>query len=325
MEWKSVAELKALPSENRIGFCGIFLLRKADVRKTRTGSDFLILELGDKTGSFRANCWGDSSGFELLKGVPAGAIVEVEGQTDTYNDAFSPKLHKFALIDPESAAIDGYLDRLVASSPLDPQLLWEEIQEAVITIEPESLRTTVSLALEDHESLFRTSPAAISMHHAYRSGLLEHTTRMVRCAQALLSHYPEVHPGLTLAGIILHDMGKIFEYSQGLATGKTREGILQGHVVLGYRVARKAAMQSRLSPELTERLEHVILSHQGELEWGAAVKAATPEAVFVSMIDNLDAKMGMVQEALRTTPEDQEFSEYIPGLGAPVLNLKPEA
>ena len=147
---------------------------------------------------------------------------------------------------------------------------------------------------------------------------------MVRNAQALLPLYPQVDPSLTLSGIILHDIGKILEYSQGLAAGKTRAGLLQGHVVLGYRIVRKAAIKARMNADLTERLEHSVVSHQGELEWGAAAMAATPEAVFVSMIDNLDAKMGMVQHALRNTPDDQEFSDYIPGLKAKLLVTPPE-
>jgi 3'-5' exoribonuclease len=90
-------------------------------------------------------------------------------------------------------------------------------------------------------------------------------------------------------------------------------------VVLGYQLVRKAGLRAKLDPDRLERLEHVILSHQGELEWGAAAMAATPEAVFVSMIDNLDARMGMVQQALRQAVEGQEFSERLPGLEAPLL------
>ena len=96
-------------------------------------------------------------------------------------------------------------------------------------------------------------------------------------------------------------------------------GLLQGHVVLGYRLVRKAGLKAGLDSSLLERLEHIILSHQGELEWGAAVMAATPEAVFVSMVDNLDARMGMVQRAIRHSSESDEFSEYIPGLKGPLL------
>jgi len=163
------------------------------------------------------------------------------------------------------------------------------------------------------------------MHHAYRHGLLEHTTHMARACRALLPLYPEVHADLAMAGILLHDTGKVIEYEGTLAIKRSRRGILQGHVVVGYQLARKAGMKTRLAPDLLERLEHIILSHQGEPEWGAAVYAATPEAVFVSMIDNLDAKMGMVQRALRQAGETDEFSERLPGLSSPLLTKKPLA
>ncbi|MGB0289616.1 MAG: HD domain-containing protein, partial [Opitutales bacterium] len=133
-----------------------------------------------------------------------------------------------------------------------------------------------------------------------------------------------VDADLALAGIALHDIGKLEEYEGEFAARSSRIGILQGHVVIGFRIARKAALQCGLNEDLTERLEHIILSHQGEKEWGAAAMAATPEAVFVSMVDNLDAKMGMVQRVLRNSPEGEAFSEFLPGLQTRVLLTPPE-
>jgi 3'-5' exoribonuclease len=145
---------------------------------------------------------------------------------------------------------------------------------------------------------------------------------MTRVCRALLPLYPEVDPDLALAGVLLHDAGKAIEYEGTLATKRSRRGILQGHVVLGYQLARKHGIKAKLDSDRLERLEHVILSHQGEPEWGAAVYAATPEAVFVSMVDNLDAKMGMVQRALRQAGENEEFSERLPGLNAQLLTQR---
>ena len=142
---------------------------------------------------------------------------------------------------------------------------------------------------------------------------------MARAARALLPLYPEVDPDLAMAGILLHDCGKSIEYEGALAAKRGRRGILQGHVILGYQLVRKAALRAKLDPDRVERLEHIILSHQGRLEWGAAVLAATPEAVFVSKVDELDAKMGMVQRALRNAPEGDEFTERILGLDMPLL------
>jgi 3'-5' exoribonuclease len=146
---------------------------------------------------------------------------------------------------------------------------------------------------------------------------------MARACRALLPLYKEVHADLALAGVLLHDIGKTEEYVAGLATKRSRVGILQGHVVLGYRLVRKAGLTVKLRSDLLERLEHIVLSHQGELEWGAAAMAATPEAVFVSLVDNLDAKMGMVQRAVRQAVPGEEFSDYLPGLKAPVVVVPP--
>jgi 3'-5' exoribonuclease len=187
---------------------------------------------------------------------------------------------------------------------------------------PELYKTVQTIFDEIYDS-FKTAPAAIAMHHAYRHGLLEHTVHAARACHALLPLYPEVDADLAMAGVLLHDIGKIIEYEGTLAIQRSRKGILQGHVVLGYQLVRKAGLKAKLDAERLERLEHIILSHQGEMEWGAAALAATPEAVFVSLIDNLDAKMGMVQRALRLAAEGEEFSERIPGLNAPLLLRKP--
>ena len=197
--------------------------------------------------------------------------------------------------------------------------MWRELQGAIEGIGHAELRATVRAAIDELGDTFRTASAAIAMHHAYRHGLLEHTLHMVRAARALLPLYPEVDADLAIAGVLLHDIGKTIEYEGSLATRRSRRGILQGHVVLGYQLARKAGLKARLDPDRLERLEHIVLSHQGLPEWGAAVMAATPEAVFVSMIDNLDARMGMVQRTLRQAPEGQEFSERVVGLDAPLL------
>jgi 3'-5' exoribonuclease len=146
---------------------------------------------------------------------------------------------------------------------------------------------------------------------------------MARAGRALLPLYPEVDADLALAGLLLHDVGKVIEYEGTLATQRSRKGLLQGHVVLGYQLVRKAGLKAKLDADRLERLEHIILSHQGELEYGAAVLTSTPEAVFVSMVDNLDARMGMVQRALRQAAPDEEFSERLPGLNTALLTKKP--
>jgi 3'-5' exoribonuclease len=317
----TVAELKQFPKEQKVPFETVVVLRKASMKKARNDSEFLMAELGDKSGVFHYVCFGNSNLFPLFNNTPEGTVFRVQGTTDYYQGRFSPAISDIEKV--HETELGRYLDALVECAPISTADLWKEILGFIETIEDTKLKETASNALTDMEEGFKTIPGAISMHHAYRSGLMEHTVRMCRACKALLPLYPEVHGDLAMTGILLHDLGKAIEYTGTLATVKSRSGHLQGHVVLGYRQARRAAIKAGLKDDLLERLEHVILSHQGELEWGAAVKAATPEAVFVSMVDNLDAKMGMVQYALRTTPEAQEFSDFIPGLGAPLLTKKP--
>lgn len=317
----TVSELKTLPPSNC--FCGVFILKKISTRTARNGSPFFMLDLGDRTGTFSCTVFSDSPVAGALRNLHDGAVVRVEGVTGTYQGRFSPKLEDLVPVDDEEIERKGLAELLVEVSPENFEELCAELEEHVGAIAHEPLRRTTRAALDEAGDVFKNSPAAISMHHAYRHGLLEHSCHLARVARALLPLYPQVDPSLALAGALLHDVGKTIEYTQGLATRKTRAGILQGHVVLGYRCVRKHGLKNRLEPEILERLEHIVLSHQGELEWGAAVLAATPEAVFVSMIDNLDAKMGMVQAAIRNTQGAEEFSEFLPGLKSSVLVSPP--
>jgi 3'-5' exoribonuclease len=320
---KTVQELKQLDPAIAAPFRSVLILRRKTQKTARNGNPFLSVELGDRSGCFTANCFGDSSVFAALDPVPEGAILRISGKIEYFQDRFSPRLQAAETITSAEAEADGLLEHLVEVPPESEEKLWADIEGALGAIAHPALRETCQRVFDELGSAFRLSTAAISMHHAYRHGLLEHTAHMARAAQALLPLYPEVDADLAIAGILLHDIGKLEEYEGGLAPSVSRVGTLQGHVVLGFRIARKAALQSKLSADLLERLEHIILSHQGEKEWGAAAMAATPEAVFVSMIDNLDAKMGMVQRALRNAPPEEMFSEYLPGLQTRLLLSPP--
>jgi len=315
----TVAELKSLDQDKNTPFESIYLLREAALKTARNGTEFLSVELGDTSGSFHFVCFNETAIFLFFHDTPIGSVVRVQGVTEYYQNRFSPRIQYADVVPEEEVNSQNLLDGLIPSSLENRDDLWAELQEIVNEIGHEGLRATVGQALSDWEDRFKTCAAAISMHHAYRGGLIEHTVHLCRACKALLPHYPEVNPDLVLSGLILHDVGKILEYEGDRVTKRSRRGILQGHVVLGYRIVRKAALQNKLEPGLRERLEHIILSHQGQLEWGAAVLAAMPEAVFVSLLDNLDAKMGMVQEALRSTPAGKEFSDYMPGLGGTIL------
>ncbi len=316
----TVRELKSPDLNPGAPFAAVLVVKKLQVKTASNGNPFLSLELGDRGGSFNCTLFADSPLFDAVKAAGEGGVLRVEGRADTFQGRFSPRLSKAtALSEEQLAAEPGLVDALVELPPENGEEMWTEFQGFIDAIKHDELRMTVRGVFEEIGEVFRYSPAAVAMHHAYRHGLLEHTLHMARACRALLPLYPEVDGDLAMAGILLHDTGKTIEYEGTLATKRSRRGILQGHVVLGYQLARKHGIKARLDADRLERLEHIVLSHQGEPEWGAAVYAATPEAVFVSMIDNLDAKMGMVQRALRQADPAGEFSERLPGLNTALL------
>jgi 3'-5' exoribonuclease len=315
----SVRDLKAADAPAGRPFASILVLRKLATKTASNGNPYLNAELGDRTGSFSCTVFSDSPAFEVVRSAGEGAVIRVEGRTDSYQGRLSPKLSRASVVPPEELSSPEVVANLVETAPEDADGLWKELDGFVESIRQGELRATVRHVLDEVGEAFRTAPAATMMHHAYRHGLLEHTIHMARAARALLPLYPEVDPDLAMAGILLHDTGKTIEYEGALAAKRGRRGILQGHVVLGYQLVRRAAIKAKLDPDRTERLEHIILSHQGKLEWGAAVLAATPEAVFVSKVDELDARMGMVQRALRNAQPGDDFTERILGLDVPLL------
>jgi 3'-5' exoribonuclease len=319
----TVRDLKAPGTEaNGRPFASLLVVKKLAAKTASNGNPFFSVDLGDRTGSFGCTIFSDNPAFEAIKAGGEGAVVRIEGKIDYYQGRLSPKIARADVLTEDQLGAPGLLENLVEVAPENADELWAEFNTFIESVTHPELRATVRAVFDEIGENFKWAPAAVAMHHAYRHGLLEHTTHMARACKALLPLYPEVHADLAIAGILLHDTGKVIEYEGTLATKRSRRGILQGHVVLGYQLARKAGMKVKLAPDLLERLEHIILSHQGEPEWGAAVYAATPEAVFVSMIDNLDAKMGMVQRALRQASEGDEFSERLPGLSSQLLTKK---
>jgi 3'-5' exoribonuclease len=315
----TVRDLKAPGTEaNGRPFASLLVVKKLAAKTASNGNPFFSVDLGDRTGSFGCTIFSDNPAFEAIKAGGEGAVVRI----DYYQGRLSPKIARADVLTEDQLGAPGLLENLVEVAPENADELWAEFNTFIESVTHPELRATVRAVFDEIGENFKWAPAAVAMHHAYRHGLLEHTTHMARACKALLPLYPEVHADLAIAGILLHDTGKVIEYEGTLATKRSRRGILQGHVVLGYQLARKAGMKVKLAPDLLERLEHIILSHQGEPEWGAAVYAATPEAVFVSMIDNLDAKMGMVQRALRQASEGDEFSERLPGLSSQLLTKK---
>ncbi|MDR1438259.1 MAG: HD domain-containing protein [Puniceicoccales bacterium] len=313
MEFINSRDLKGLDENGRV-FVGVFLLRSVSLRRAKNGKTFLVSDVGDRFGSFSFNLFEENAAFNMMQNASPGTLLEITGVYETFNDKFSPRINGVRRM--SSAELKGLnLEHQLYDGPKEsPKELQSELEGQIRRIANERLRATVQCALDDIGDLFMQNTAAVSMHHAYRYGLLEHSVHVTRAGIALLPFYPHINGDLAIAGMILHDIGKCLEYEGDGVYVRTRIGNLQGHVVLGYRLVRKAALASGLEDDLTLQLEHIILSHQGMLEYGAAVLPSSPEGVFVALLDNFDARMAMVEKAIDNTPANHEFSDKILGL-----------
>ncbi|MDR2668124.1 MAG: HD domain-containing protein [Puniceicoccales bacterium] len=295
-------------------FDGVFLLKSVSRRTAKNGRPFLSVEVCDRFGSFSCNVFEDGDGYSLLQNAPVGTVLLMSGVSEQFNDRLSPRIQSVRRISQAEAKASGFEGSLYGGPKETSDSLREELNRYIDRIANEKLKKTVRVALEEVGSAFFVGTAAISMHHAYRCGLLEHSVHVTRAGVSLLPHYPFVNSDLAIAGMLLHDVGKAMEYCGDGAYERTKAGLLQGHVVLGYRIVRRAALEAQLDEDLLIQLEHIILSHQGMPEYGAAVLPSSPEGVFVALVDNLDAKMAMVEKALDCTAATMDFSEKIPGL-----------
>jgi 3'-5' exoribonuclease len=313
VEFINTRDLKGIDENGRM-FVGVFLLRGVSMRRAKNGKSFLSVEVGDRFGTFSFTIFEESSSFTMLQNTSPGLCLEICGVTEMFNERFSPRINGVRRVSPAEIKSLEIENQLYDGPKESPEELRKELDSQVRSISHEKLRKTVEYALQDTGNVFFENTAAISMHHAYRYGLLEHSVHVTRTGIALLPFYPQVDHDLAVAGMILHDIGKSLEYEGDGVYQRSAVGNLQGHVVLGYRIVRKAALAVALEDDLTLRLEHIILCHQGMLEYGAAVLPSSPEGVFVALLDNFDARMAMVEHALDNTSSKHDFSEKIPGL-----------
>jgi 3'-5' exoribonuclease len=191
--------------------------------------------------------------------------------------------------------------------------MWQELMQLTATIEPEELRQLTNNLLEKNKESFCEHPAAVSNHHAYLGGLIEHTLEVAQGVSEFAIRNPSLglHHGLATSGAILHDIGKIIELETPIAATYGFEGQLIGHLLLGRDMVRDEAKTLAWSDSrLPGLLEHILISHHGELEYAAAMVPKTPEAIAVYHFDNLSAKLNMVRMHIQTDSEEGDFTDW---------------
>ena len=279
---------------------GYYLLNDIRRKFSAAGNPYISARIADATGEMDAKLWNYSG---PLTEEDSGKVVLLRGEAGEFNGAPQFTIFRVRL----AAEGDPYDPRdLATAAPLDPEAAMAEVREILASLEDGDYRSLCETMLSRHEKAFQSIPAAKSVHHAFLSGLLMHTLNMLRAADFLAGLYGEVVcRDLLLAGVFLHDLGKEQELARsqlGLVTEYTVSGKLLGHLYMGAREVSETARELGLPEEKSLLLQHLILSHHGEPEYGAAVVPQCAESELLSIIDLMDSRMEIYAEALSGTP-----------------------
>ncbi|WP_374016891.1 HD domain-containing protein [Paenibacillus thiaminolyticus] len=300
---------------NQDDFIGFYLLKELEVKQTNGNppKDYLDIVLCDATGQLPAKYW-DASPTDKETFFPMG-LVKVRGIVQTYRERLQVKILQ---IRPAKEEDGVTLTDFIRSAPIRPIDLIHAIKQAISSISDKEIRALVSFCVTKVEEKLMHYPAAKTHHHAYFAGLAYHMVRMLEIGDFLCRQRPFLNPDLLKAGIILHDIAKPEEMvaQLGIVSEYSVQGKLVGHISMASNWITEAALRLDIdldSPKVLG-LQHLVLSHHNLGEWGSPVQPQTPEAVALHHIDALDAKLQMVEDALDTTPETEEWTPFIRGL-----------
>lgn len=276
-------------------FEGFYLIKRAELRKTRAGKDYLSFTFQDDSGEISGNLW-DAQPYNVEEFV-AGKVVFMKGRREVYNGM--PQVNQISLRNPRDGEPSNPSD-FKEKSPVDVLDVKEYLEQMMFKIENATWQRIVRALYRKFDKEFYTYPAAKTNHHAFESGLAYHTATMVRLADAIGNVYPDLNKNLLFAGIMLHDLAKVIELSGPDNTEYTVKGNLIGHIALIDEELTKVIVELNIDDNKEEVtvLRHVILSHHGLLEYGSPIRPRIMEAEIIHMIDNIDAEMMMMLTAL---------------------------
>jgi len=274
-------------------FDSFFLVLLKQQRTTKSNKPYLNLILGDKTGQLEGRVW-EPSDPRIAKDFDRGDVVKARGSASRFDDRLQMK------VDQLRVALPNEVDKtdLMPSTTQDIGVLWRALLSFIASFHNADLKLLLSTMLADPAlaEAFREAPAAKQLHHAWLGGLLEHVVSLLTLADRIAPHYPLLDRDLLLTGVILHDIGKVHELSWEIGFEYTVEGSLLGHIQMGAALTERTIDSlPNFPPRLKTLVLHMILSHHGKLEFGSPKLPMTPEALALSFIDDLDAKMQAIQ------------------------------
>ncbi len=295
-----------------------FLVHEKELRNTREGRAYLRLELGDRSGTIEARMWDQ---FEnVVKDINRDDFVKVQGRVELYRNRPQLAVQQVRLAKPEEIDLADYLPHTTA----DVEKMFAELRGYAESISNPWLKQLVLGMIADPEiaRCYKRAPAAKVMHHAYLGGLLEHVISLCGMSRRVATHYPELDVGLLLTAAILHDVGKLEELCYERAIGYTTPGQLLGHIVMELETVTRAIDKIPGFPvPLKTVVQHLLISHHGQYEFGSPKLPMIREAMVFHYLDDLDSKLAAVRVALANPSGDDEWSAYSAALGRKFLRL----
>jgi 3'-5' exoribonuclease len=303
--------------ENKV-ITSSFVVASKQVKAKKNGEPYLALVLADRTGQIEAKMWDNVE--EFIAVFEQDDFLKIKGLINKYKNRFQLTIHKLRRM--EEAEID-YTDYLPKTTK-DIGELWRTLTEFVASFENLHLKSLVELFMADAEiaERYRNAPAAKTLHHAYIGGLLDHVVSLFRSCDLLCQNYPQVNRDLLLTGAFLHDIGKVQELTYNRAFSYTTRGQLLGHMIIELEMLQaKLASLPDFPAELKTLLEHLIISHHGQYDFGSPKLPMFPEALMLHYLDDLDSKMEAMRAHFeREAENDGPWTRYNASLGRPLLD-----
>ena len=270
----------------------------------KSGSPYLNVELRDSSGSLNSKKWEvDGSDKDIFV---AGNIVEVAIEVIKYNDSLQGKILNGKSLKVEEVDVS----RFIKAPPIPKEELIARFNKLVASIKDKDCKAILDYFIKKFGEAIYVSPAASSVHHEFSSGLLMHSVSLAEHADYFASYYKDINRDLIVTGALIHDFGKMIELVGPAVFHYSVEGKLLGHISIMCGELRIAAKELGITSEIPLLLEHIVLSHHGQLEFGSPVLPLTREALLISMIDNLDSKMLVLDKAYEEV-KPGEFTQKI--------------
>jgi 3'-5' exoribonuclease len=303
--------------ENKV-IISSFVVVSKQVKPKKTGEPYLALILGDRSGQLEAKMWDNVEG--ALDAFEQDDFLKVKGLLNKYKNRFQLTIHKLRRLADAEVDFADYLPKTTKN--IDE--LWKSLGDLVATLQDPHLRGLLEAFMADPEIAqgYQNAPAAKTLHHAYIGGLLDHVVSLFHSCDLICKNYPQVNRDLVLAGAFLHDIGKIYELNYNRSFTYTTRGQLLGHMVIELEMLQaKAAMIPGFPAPLRTLLEHLIISHHGQYEFGSPKLPMFPEALLLHYMDDLDSKMESMRAHFeRESDLEAAWTGYNASMGRPLLN-----